>query len=110
MAGKRPPGHLSLKMRRFYKHIVETFELEQHHLELLRLLCEALDRAEQARQTLADEGLYVDGRFGKKAHPAAAIERDSRLAAARLLRELDLDAEPAPEVARPPQLRRYHGA
>jgi hypothetical protein len=38
-------------------------------------------------------------------HPCVAIERDSRLACARLIRELDLDAEPpTPERLGPPAI------
>jgi hypothetical protein len=36
----------------------------------------------------------VAGRRGVKPHPAIAIEQDSRLGFARLIRELDLDTEP----------------
>jgi hypothetical protein len=44
---------------------------------------------------LLADGLTVEGAHGKKTHPAVNIERDSRLAFARILRELDLD-EPVP--------------
>lgn len=77
-----------------------------HHLRLLRLACEAWDRTQQARETLDRDGLTVPtGDGGLKAHPCIGIERDSRLAFARLLRELDLDAEPPPDRARAPALR-----
>ena len=67
---------------------------EPHHLKLLQLALEAWDRCQMAREILETEGLTVQTEAGIKAHPAIAIERDSRLACARLLRELDLDAEP----------------
>ena len=86
------------------------FELEEHHLHLLRLACESLDRCEQARRRLEAEGLTVAGREGLKPHPCASVERDSRLAFARLLRELDLDTEMlADPYARPPALASNRG-
>lgn len=85
------------------------YELGQHHVKLLTLLCEALDRGEHARETIAASGAYVRDRFGQlKAHPAVAVERDARIAVARLTRELDLDGDPAPDP-RPPR-RGYVGA
>ncbi len=102
-----PPKHLSPAMRRFFSEIVRSWDLETHHLRLLSLLCEAFDRCEQARVQIEKEGLTVPGRFGPRTHPACAIERDSRLAAARLLRELDLDQE-MPAERRPPALKRYN--
>src|SRR3990167_1234436 len=104
MSSKRAPMHLKPATRRWYRHVISEYQLEPHHVELLRLCCEALDRAEDARAMLAEEGTIVQGRFGPKAHPAIAIERDSRHAFARLLRELDLDVDPPAEAARPPLL------
>lgn len=40
------PKHLSADRRKLWQSIVASHELEPHHLELLRLACEALDRAE----------------------------------------------------------------
>lgn len=102
-----PPKHLSPSSRRWWADVVRNFELESHHLKLLSLAAEALDRTEQARAQIAKDGMTVPGRFGPRTHPAVAIERDSRLAFARLLRELDLDAD-MPSERRPPALRRYN--
>ena len=67
---------------------------------------EAWDRAQAARAQVDAEGLTLLGQGGvSRAHPCIAIERDARLAVARLVRELDLDTEP-PVSARlgPPAL------
>ncbi len=102
MKHPRAPAHLRTATKRWWAHIVEHFELDQHHLRQLQAAAEAWDRYQQARETLAEDGLVVqtaDG--GTKAHPCVAIERDSRLSFLRALRELDLDGAPDPDP-RPP--------
>lgn len=102
------PKHLRLATRRWFHHVSSTFDLEQHHVRLLTLAGEAWDRCCEAREALAQNGLTFDDRFGQPhARPEVAIERDSRLAFARLIRELDLDLEPPP--SRPPGLRSNKG-
>ena len=88
----KAPAHLLPDTRRWFTSVATTYHLEPHHLRLLQLAAESWDRCEQARKLIAQEGLTVPS--GGRAHPAIAIERDSSLAFARLIRELDLDAEP----------------
>jgi P27 family predicted phage terminase small subunit len=91
----QPPPHLSASSRQWWLSTVETYVLHEHHLRLLQLACEAWDEAQKARAQLAEEGLTVPGQQGGiRPHPCVAIERDARLAVARLVRELDLDTEP----------------
>jgi len=105
---KRAPKHLQPATRRWWSSVVGGFELDEHHIKLLTLAAEALDRANEATARIAKDGAYITDRFGQlKAHPACAVERDAAATFARLLRELDLDTEQAPEAARPPMLRRY---
>jgi phage terminase small subunit len=99
----RAPQYLSKGSRAFWRHVIGVYEFEPHHVKLLTLLCEALDRGERARQAIASDGAYLPDRFGQlKAHPAVAVERHARIAAVRLTRELDLDGSPEPDP-RPPR-------
>jgi P27 family predicted phage terminase small subunit len=102
-----PPGHLSPGMAAWWRQVVEAYDLDPHHLRLLESACDAWDRMVQAREALRRDGLTVQGAQGPKTHPAANVERDSRMAFARLVRELDLDCEAPQERAgwRPPPLR-----
>lgn len=102
----KAPSHLSAAMKRWYASVVGEYALEPHHLRLLELACESYDRCEQARRTISREGPTFVDRFGQpRAHPATKVEHDSALRFGRLLRELDLDAEPPPDP-RLPRLRR----
>jgi hypothetical protein len=100
------PKHLRPPTRSWFKHVSANYELEQHHFRLLQLAGEAWDRAEEAREALAQHGLTFVDRFGSpRARPEVAIERDCRIAFARLIRELDLDVEPPTSPGRPALLR-----
>ncbi len=97
----KPPTHLSSEAGSWWAEVVERYELEPQHLKLLRLACEAWDRAQAARVALAKHGTTFTDRFGQpRARPELAIERDARLGFARLLRELDLEGEPHPGYRR----------
>lgn len=107
MPKPKAPEHLAAPTRTWWRSVVETYVLEPHHVRLLTLAGEAWDRAQEARQTLEKSGAYFETRFGEpRVHPAVAVERDSRLSFARLLRELNLDLDAPPsEDGRPPRVR-----
>ena len=102
---KKPtaPAHLRPPTKRWFSHVVGLYALEEHHVKLLTLAAESWDRCQEAREILQKSGLtYLDRFQQPRARPEVAIERDSRLAFARLLRELALDViEPGTEN-RPP--------
>jgi P27 family predicted phage terminase small subunit len=99
----KAPKHLAAATRAWWDDVMGEFALEQHHVRLLTLAGEAWDRGQQARQVLEKTGLIFEDRFGQpKTRPEVAIERDSRIAFARLLRELALDVDAPAEGSRPP--------
>lgn len=103
----KPPNHLQRATRRWFASVISEFELEQHHVRLLTLAAESWDRCQAAREALARDGLTFVDRFGcPHARPEVAIERDSRIAFARLIRELDIEGAPAPSPRQPPALPR----
>lgn len=107
----KAPRYLRPATKKWWVHVVATWDLEEHHVRLLSLAAGAWDRAEQARELLAVHGLtFEDKKLNRPvARPEVAIERDSRIAYARLLRELDLDASPGTPGSRPPAIPSNRG-
>jgi hypothetical protein len=99
------PRHLNPGAKRWFRAASALYELESHHFLLLTLAAEARDRCCGARRILDAEGTTLIDRHGQpRPRPEVAIERDSRSAFARLLRELNLDINPPIEPRRPPSL------
>ena len=100
------PAHLAAPTRKWFAQVIADYELEPHHFKLLTLAGEAWDRGVQARLALAEYGLTYTDRFGApRSRPEISVERDSRIAFARLCRELDLDSDAIPTTPRPPALQ-----
>jgi hypothetical protein len=75
--------------------VAEIIFLEPHRARLLQLACESLDRVAEAREIIAAEGLtYRDKNGCPRVHPACIVERDNKIAAGRLIKELNLDPPP----------------
>lgn len=99
-----PPKHLSGESSVFFTSVVESYELESHHLKLLVAACECLDRASEAREALRRDGMVHKDRHGNlRPHPCCQVERDNKALFSRLIRELALDVE-APAENRPPTI------
>jgi P27 family predicted phage terminase small subunit len=92
-----PPNHLTAATQAWWRAIVGNFPLEQHQMRTLQAAAESWDRYQQARQSLAEHGLtFTDNKGMIRARPECAIERDSRIAYIRAVRELGFDKELAP--------------
>jgi hypothetical protein len=75
--------------------VVQEYDLAGDALALLTLGCEAMDRCDDARAAIDKHGATFTDRFGQlKMRPEVLIERDSRQAVARILKQLNLDLEP----------------
>lgn len=99
---RQAPRHLESATGAWWRHVIDEYDLEQHHERLLTAACEAWDRMTQAREAVTAAGLTVVDRYGQvKPHPLLSVEKDSRIAFARLVRELDLDGEPGPDPRMP---------
>ena len=97
------PKHLRPATAAWFAEVCREYELEPHHRRLLTLAAESWDRCQQARETLDEKGLIYGDRFGSpRSRPEVAIEKDSRIAFCRCLRELGLDLAEPPEAPRAP--------
>jgi hypothetical protein len=98
------PKHLEPPTRKWVKSVLDDYELEDHHIHLLILAAEALDRSNAARKLIDEHGMvYFDKAGQPKPFPAVIIERDAKDLFRRLLRELNLSE--GGEENRPPGLK-----
>jgi hypothetical protein len=89
---KRPPKDgLTPTSRAWLKAVNATHETDASALQLLLLAAHALDQTNAARAVIDREGATYLDRFGApRTRPEVAVERDSRLAFLRILRQLGL--------------------
>src|SRR5262245_15351510 len=91
------PTHLRSDTRAWWQLVHQDYDLGEHHSRLLTMACEAWDRACQAREIMEKDGIVIGGREAAvRPHPCIAIERDSRIAFARLVAQLNLDDAATP--------------
>jgi hypothetical protein len=84
------PRYLSKRMKTFWASILATRKLQPHEAAILLEACVSFDRAEAARKVL-QKGLTYTDRFGApRPRPEIAVERESRLVFAKLIKQLDL--------------------
>jgi phage terminase small subunit len=104
----QPPGHLSADTKTWWLAVIAENDLEPHQLRTLQCAGEAWDRYQQARQGLATGGLtFADDKGMIRSRPEISIERDSRIAFVRCMRELNLKTGPPPSSGlQPPSLFR----
>jgi len=93
-----PPKGLRSETAEWWREITRDYVLETTHLKLLTLACRAWDRVSTAREALAKHGLSFEDKHGvARPRPEVAIERNSAILFARLVRELRLSDTPEPD-------------
>ncbi|TPL97316.1 P27 family phage terminase small subunit [Mesorhizobium sp. B2-3-10] len=103
----KPPANLRPATKRWFKSVLDDYDLEGHHIRLLILAAEAWDQSQIAREVLDKDGQTFNDRFGQpKERPEIGILNNARIAFARLIRELALDVD-TPEAPRAPRTRDY---
>jgi len=90
LPAEQAPSHLGAEQRRMWLAYMEGWAIDHAGRQLLVLALEAHQRMRQAQRALKRAGLVVKGRL----NPVVIVERDSRLAMLKALRQLGLDLEP----------------
>ena len=97
------PAHLGDAGLQLWTAIMKDYQIgDAGGLALLGQACEAADRVEECRRTIAEQGAVIRSQGAIRAHPLLAAERDARAAMLRALRYLNLDVEPIKAIGRPP--------
>ena len=72
----RAPKHLR-RSKKLWSKIDKEFQLNTEHVELLRLLCEGLDRLDELREQIAEQGVSITTKTGYlRPNPLLKSEHD----------------------------------
>jgi len=100
----KAPKHLRAATRKWFESVISDYEFEAHHVRLLQLAAEAWDRCQEAREAIKKTGMTFENKYQEvKIRPEVTVEKDSRIAFVRIVRELNLSEEPSD--SRPPGLK-----
>jgi hypothetical protein len=99
------PAGISAEARERWQALVREYSIEDAAgLQLMAEYVPAFDRLRQCQAQIKRDGPTVSGRWGTKAHPLLAVERDCRAQMIACLKALNLDLEPLRDGAgRPPK-------
>ena len=100
-----PPAHLSKGAEEFFMSLQQDFGIyDSAGLALLTAAAECWDRVRIARERIAVDGDYVEGRYSQVVvHPAIRVEKDARGQFMAAIKALNLDLEPLRSApGRPP--------
>lgn len=81
-------GALGAAGQALWDAVTADYAFSGAELAVLEQACQAADRAAEAKAAVDRDGVTVDGRYGPRIHPAAAVERDARTAMLRALKDL----------------------
>jgi Phage terminase, small subunit len=97
-----PPRRLGAPGRALWDSVQAEYAIrDSAGVEMLAQACQALDRAEQLADAVADDGVIVHTATGVRTHPAVKEELACRAFVVRTLSRLGLDLEAAKPVGRP---------
>ena len=87
---QEPPADLSERAVELWREVVGTRAKSKERIALVQEALEALTRADQARESIAVDGLVIDtGKDMKRLNPAVRIEKDSSAQFARIWGQLN---------------------
>jgi hypothetical protein len=83
------PIELTGEARQLFQDVSDRWDLHPAALALLRLACEAIQKAGMAEAVVAEQGMVLaDGKGGLKHHPCSLLARDYRAQAQSGLQKL----------------------
>jgi P27 family predicted phage terminase small subunit len=103
----KPPNHLSLESKKWWRKILESWELDDSSFILLKTALEAYDEMTNARATIKKFGFLLKSPTGiPHKNPAIEVLKISRSQFLQAWRMLNFGIEPPGEIGRPPESSR----